>query len=402
MNQILTIGIIIIAGFLGGLAAEKVKLPRITGYIIVGVLLSPSLLNIIPEDAIGHLDVITDVVLGVIAYLIGGTLKVESLRGLGRSVTWITLFQSLGAWFLVTVVLVLLGPLVIPGGTFWQIYFPMAFIIGAISCATAPAATMAIISEYKAKGPLTTTLLAVVALDDAIAVVAFAIAQGISQPLVNETGSIPLSQMIGIPLLHIVEAAAVGIAFAIALVYISRLVRTRPLLLVLVLGAIILCAGVAIHLGISPILACMAIGFVVTNKLRREEMFLAVEEIEDVLYVLFFVLAGLHFDLSVLKTAGILALLIVAARYTGKYAGARAGAMISHAPEAVKKYLGLALLPQAGVAVGLALLAEDAYPAFGSIMLAGVLASVIANELVTPPLTKYALFKAGEASKKRA
>jgi len=146
-------------------------------------------------------------------------------------------------------------------------------------------------------------------------------------------------------------------------------------------------------------MANMAIGFVVTNKARREEAFLVIEEIEDILYVMFFVLAGLHFDLSMLKVAGLLALSIVAARYAGKYAGTWIGGTISRAPEAVKRYLGLALLPQAGVAVGLVLLAEKTFPAFGSVMLAAVLTSVIVNELVTPPLTKYALFKAGEANK---
>ena len=399
MNQLLILGIMIIAGFLGGLAAGKLKLPRITGYIIVGVLLSPSLLNIIPEDAIESLDLVTEIALGVIAYLIGGSLRVESLRGLGKSVAWITLLQSLGAWFLVALVLALLGPFIIPSGTFWQVYFPMAFIIGAISCATAPAATMAIISEYRAKGVMTTTLLAVVAIDDAVAVVAFAIARSVSQPLVSNTANTSFPQLLGIPLLGIVEALALGVAFAIALVYVNRLVRTRPLLLVAVLGTIMLCAGIAIRLGISLILACMAIGFVVTNKARREEAFLVVEEIEDVLFVMFFVLAGLRFDLSILKVASLLALLIVAARYAGKYVGARIGATISHAPEPVRRYLGLALLPQAGVAVGLVLLAEETSPVFGSVMLGGVLASVIVNELITPPLTKYALFKAGEASK---
>jgi Kef-type K+ transport system membrane component KefB len=129
-------------------------------------------------------------------------------------------------------------------------------------------------------------------------------------------------------------------------------------------------------------------------------MFVVVEEIEDVLFVMFFVLAGLHFDLSVLKAAGILALLIVLTRYTGKYVGARTGAEISHVPDAVRKYLGFALLPQAGVAIGLVLLAEQSFSTFGAIMLNGVLASVIINEIVTPPLTKYAISEAGEASVK--
>ena len=395
MNLILAIGIIIVVGFLGGLALEKLKLPRITGYIIIGVLLSPSLLNIIPAETVGDLDVITEITLGFVAYLIGGSLKIESLRGLSKNIAWIVPFEALGAWLLVTLALVFLGHLIIPNEAFWHTYFPMAVIIGAISCATAPAATMAVVSELRAKGPLTTTLLAVVALDDAIAVIIFAIALGISQPLVNGTG-ISAYQMVAFPVIQIVGAVAIGVAFAFALVYISKLVKTRELLLVIVFGMVMLCAGVTSHLGISSILANMVVGFIVVNKTKRKEMFLVIEEIEDVLYTMFFVLAGLHFDMSVLKISGMLALVLVLARYTGKYTGARIGAKISHASDSVRKYLGLALLPQAGIAIGLSLLAAIEFPTFGAILLNGVLAAVIINELVTPPLTKYALVKAGE------
>ncbi|MCD6600204.1 MAG: cation:proton antiporter [Dehalococcoidia bacterium] len=397
MNLVLALGIIIIAGFLGGLAASKLKFPRVTGYIIIGVLLSPSLLNIIPKGAIENLNIVTEIALGLIAYLIGGSLKTESLRKLGKNIATIVPFEALGAWFLVALFLAILGHLVIPNQTFWQFYFPVALIIGAISCATAPAATMAIISEYKAKGPLTTTLLAVVALDDAVAVLVFAIALGVCRPLVNSS-DISFYQMLGAPLLHIVESAAIGTAFAVATIYISKLVRVREMLLVVVLGMIMLCAGVTSHLNLSSIMANMVIGFIIVNKVNGKEMFLVVEEIGDVIYTMFFVLAGLHFDLSVLKISGVLALLIVITRYTGKYFGARIGAQISHAPETVKKYLGLALLPQAGVALGLSLLATLEFPSFGAIILNGVLASVIINELITPPLTKYAISKAGESN----
>ena len=399
MNLVLAIGIMIIVGFFGGTIANRLKFPRITGYIIIGILLSPSLLNVISAATIENLDIITNIALGIIAFLIGGSLHLETLRKLERSIAWITPFESLSAWLLVTLLLAFLFPLflTIPNTTWSQTYFPMALIIGAISCATAPAATIAVINEYKAKGSLTTTLLAVVALDDAIAVVAFAIALGICQPLVNG-GSISFYQMLGVPFLHIAEAIAIGILFGFALIYIAKLVRMRELLLVIVFGMIMLCIGVTELLGVSAILANMVVGFVVVNAVKENEMFLVLEGIEDVIFAMFFVLAGLHFDLSVIKVAGILALLIVLARYFGKYFGARAGATISHASGEVKKYLGLALLPQAGVALGLALLAKRAFPTFGAIMLNAVLASVIINELVTPPLTKYAIFKAGEAS----
>ena len=396
MDLLLAVGIMVVAGFLGGLALEKLKLPKITGYIIVGVLLGPSFLNIIPKETVEGLDIITEIALGVIAYLIGASLKVESLRRLRKSITWIIIFQSVGACLLVTVVLALTGHLVIPGGTFWQCYFPMAFIIGAVSCATAPAATMAIVSEYKAKGPLSMTLLAVVALDDAIAIMAFAVALGISQPLVSGAGGISFYQTLGVPFLHIVESAAIGVAFAIALMYISRFARARKLLLVVVFGMVMLCAGISNYLGLSSILANMVVGFILVNKVRRKEVFLVLEEVEDTLYAMFFVLAGLHFDLRVVGTAGILALLIVLTRCFGKYAGAWIGAKVSGAPDTVRKYLGLALLPKAGVTIGLILLASLEFPSFGGVMLSAVLASTIINELIAPPLAKYAISKAGE------
>ncbi|MEA1894410.1 MAG: cation:proton antiporter [Euryarchaeota archaeon] len=397
MNLILVVGIIIVVGFFGGLASAKLKFPMITGYIIIGVLLSPSLLNIIPRETVGELDIITNVALGIIAYLIGGSLHWADLQKLAKRITWIVPFESLGSWFLVTLVLASMGSLIIPNETFWQTYFPLAFIIGAVSCATAPAATMAIVSEYRAKGPFTTTLLAVVGLDDAIAVIAFAIASGISQPLVNSAGSISFYHMLDTPFLHIVESISIGIVFAIVLMYMIRLARTRELLLVVVFGMIMLCTGVSTCLGLSSILANMVAGFIIVNMVKRREIFIVIEEIENVVYVMFFVLAGLHFDLSVMKFAGILALLIVLARCLGKYTGARVGARISHAPDNVKKYLGLALLPKAGVTVGLVLLASIQFPTFGVLMLNAVLASTIINELIAPPLTKYAIFKSGEA-----
>jgi len=311
MNLVLAIGIMIIVGFFGGTIAKRLKFPRITGYIIVGILLSPSLLNIISAATIKNLDIITDIALGIIAFLIGGSLRLGPLRKLGRSIAWITPFQSLSAWLVVTLLLAFLSPLIltIPNATFSQTYFPMAFIVGAISCATAPAAIIAVINGYRAKGPLTTTLLAVVALDDAIAVIAFAIALGICQPLVIGAAGISLYQVLGVPFLHIAASIVIGILFGFALIYIAKLVRTRELLLVVVFGMIMLCIGVTNLLGISAILANMVAGFVVVNKARENEMFIVVEGIEDVIFAMFFVLAGLHFDLGVMETAGILALL---------------------------------------------------------------------------------------------
>ncbi|MDD5509792.1 MAG: cation:proton antiporter [Dehalococcoidales bacterium] len=396
----LAIGVMIVVGFFGGKLAKKLKLPRITGYIVVGLLLSPSALNLVPRATIESLNIVTSVALGIIAYAIGGSLRLGSIRRLGRSIAWITMVQALAAWLIVTLVVVLLAPLIlnVPQATVLRFYFPMAFIIGAIACATDPATILAVTREYRAKGPLTTTLLALVAIDDAVAVIAFAIAVGVAQPLVSGIGGASFYQMLGVPFLGVIESVGIGTAFGFALVYITRLTKTRALLLMAVLGIITLCTGVANMLGVSLIMANMAVGFVVTNRMAEDEPFIVVEGVDELVFAVFFVLAGMHFDFDVMKVVGVMVLLIFATRFAGKYYGARIGAGISHAEETVKKYAGFALLPQAGVAMGLALLARNAFPAFGDIILNATLAVVIINQLISPPMVKHAIFKAGEAA----
>jgi Kef-type K+ transport system membrane component KefB len=395
----LAIGVMVSVGLLGGLLANKIRFPRITGYIIVGILLSPSVLNLISRATLESLDIITHVSLSIVAYLIGASLRMESIRRLGRSIAWITPTQSLGAWLVVTLALAFIAPHIaaVPGATFMNNYFPMALVVGAIASATAPAVTMAVIREYKARGPFTTTLLAVVALDDAIAVIAFAVAIGIAQPLVSGSGGISLYQMLAVPALEIVQSIGIGTALGFALVYLARLAKTRAMLLAAVLGMILLGTGLANILGASLIMTNMAIGFVVANRMTDSEPVAVMEGIEEVVFSIFFVFSGMHFDASVIRTAGILALILFGVRFAGKYFGTVVGARISRASEEVKKYLGFALVPQAGVALGLALLAQKIFPTLGGILFNVVLTSVIINEITAPPLTKYAITKAGEA-----
>ncbi len=394
----LAIGVMITVGLLGGVVSNKIKFPRITGYVIVGILLGPSVLNLISRATIEDLGIITHATLGIIAYLIGASLRFEAIRRLGRSIAWITPFQSLGAWLVVTLSLVFIAPVVLPasGVTSANNYVPLALVIGAIASATAPAVTMAIIREYKARGSLTTTLLAVVALDDAIAVIAFAVAIGIAQPLVSGSNGVSLYQVLAVPSLEIAKSIGIGTALGFALVYLAKLVKTRALLLTIVLGVILLCTGIANSLGISLIMANMTIGFIVANRMTDSEPIFVIEGIEEVVFAIFFVFSGMHFDAGIIRTAGILALVVFGVRFAGKYYGTVIGARISRASEEVRKYLGFALVPQAGVALGLALLAAEILPALGNILVNIVLASVIINELVAPPLTKYAITKAGE------
>ncbi len=403
MNIILIIGILVVVAFFGGLLAKKLKLPLVTGYIIIGILLS--LTHLIPRELITGtsdnpgLSIITDITLAIVAYLVGGSLNLKDLRKVGKDIAWITPFEAAGAWILVTLPLTFLCRFIIPGisnATLLNTYFPMALVLGAISCATAPAASVAIMHEYKAKGPLTTTLLAIIVLDDAIAVIAFAIAMGIAKPLTLGS-NISLCQMLGTPVLYIIKSIGLGVIFGMGLVYMSRLAKRRGLSLVVVLGIILLCTGLANFLNVSSILANIVVGFVVTNMVKRKEIFNVIEGIEDILFVIFFTLAGMHFDFRVIKIAGTLALLITIFRCLGKLIGTRIGATIAHSPPKIKSYLGFGLFPTAGVAVGLVLLAGRSLTVIGNIMVNAILASVIINEIIAPPLTKYALFKSGEA-----
>ena len=402
MNIALAAGIIVIAGFIGGKLAQRVGLPTITGYIVVGVLMGPSFLNVVPEDVVADLDIFTSIALGIIAYSIGNRLHVPAIRRMERSIVLIAPLQALGALMLSLLAITLVAPffLDMSGATLSNTHLPLGLIVGALASATAPAAIMAIVREHRARGPLTTTLLSVVALDDAIAIVLFSLAMAVAQPLAQAATGFSAVGVLLLPILKVLAAIGIGAAFGIALLYMARLSRTHTMALVVTLGAILLCVGVTLWLGVSGILASMTIGFVVANLMKagdRQRLVNAIDHIEDVVFVLFFVLAGLHFDVSVMSTAGILAVLVVAGRSVGKYAGTRIGAELAHSPDPVKKYLGLALLPKAGVTLGLALLIEPAFPTFGAIAYNAILTSVIINELIAPPLVKLAISRAGEA-----
>lgn len=404
MNLVFAVGILLVVGFFGGIIARKIKLPTISGYIIIGMFLS--LFNIIPKYLIeGSLNIIVEVSLGIIGYLVGGTLNFGMLKRFGKQIVLITSTQLLGAWILVTAIVSLLTPFLIRSMTFQENFYltflPPAIIIGAISCATAPAATIAVIREYKSSGPLTNTLLAVIALDDALCVIAFALGLNMAQII---AGSENLNysawyHAVIIPIMDISGSVLLGILMGFSIAYLIRFADNKKRVLVLIAGIIMLCTGMAKIFNISVILSNMIMGFVVTNKIKlNEDAFEVIDEIDEVIFAIFFTLAGAHFDLGVIKEAGLLSLLIIVGRCSGKYIGARMGATISHSSTVIKKYLGLGLMPKAGVTVGLALLAKPYFDSsgIGNIMLSAILTSVIINELIAPPLTRYALLKAGE------
>ncbi len=268
-HPLLAVGLLLILGYWGGRAANALKLPRVSGYLVAGMLLSPSFSNILSRRLIDRdLYIITEMALGIIAYTIGGSLVFERLKRLGKSIVWITLSQAGGAFLLTAAFLIPAMPFLtgLQGSGYDLIgtYLPMALVIGAISVATAPGATLAIITELKASGPFTTTLLGVVALDDGLAIIFFALAGIAAHALINP-GAVPWMTMVVVALGEIGFSLLLGILAGMVLKCMARLVRRREALLMVILGTLFSTSGAAALLGLSPLLANMVMGFIIVN-----------------------------------------------------------------------------------------------------------------------------------------
>ena len=404
IHPLVYIGLLLLLSYAGGKVANYFKAPRVTGYLVIGMLLSPSLLGLFHERLIKEdLVIVTDIALSIIAFSIGGSLSLIKLKKLGKHIFWITFTQAFGAFICTTLMLSLFFYFIHSLGaiqsSFWTLYFPMAFVIGAISAATAPAAIMAIVHEYKAKGPFTTILLGVIALDDALTILFAAFAFSMARIFVNQE-AVSFTNLFLSPIFSILLSLVIGGVLGICLRKLICFVLRKEAILSVIVGAILLAGGLAISLKASHLLANMMLGFVVVNFVRHhEDLFVVVESIEEPIFGMFFTLAGAHMDLKVMQTAGLIALVIVLGRFSGKLLGSRFGAQISGAPEAVKKYLGMALLPKAGVTVGLVLVAGEVFgdTYLSEIMVNAVLGSIIINELMAPFLVRFSLRRAGEA-----
>lgn len=402
------VGLLLLFSYLGGRLANAIKFPRVTGYLVAGMVLGPSVLGLFPEALVREdLGFITEMALAVIAFSIGGSLHLGRLKRVGGQILWVTLAEASGAFVLTTLILVLCLPLVQGAGfhpvqTF-RTYFPFALIIGSLCAATAPAAVLAIVHEYRAAGPLTSFLLGVVALDDAAALIFFSFALSLAASWGTHLG-VGWQTLLLVPLGSILLALLLGLGVGILFRWGARLVTRKDSILGVALGGVFLAGGLAMSLKIPFLLTNMALGFTVANLVsRREAFFAAVEGIEEPIFGMFFLLAGAHFDFQLVQSVGGLAVLITLGRFAGKFLGARVGGRLCGVPEPVRKHLWLGLSPQAGVAVGLVLEARNFFGAapLGEILVSGVLGAVIINELLTPPLVRLSLMRSGECTQSR-
>ena len=385
MNLLFYLAIMLFAGLVFGRLMKLIKLPNVTGYLIAGLVLGPYVAKILSVENVESLGAISNMALAFIAFTVGLSFKRSYFRRVGMTPVVIALMEALVAVFLVQ------GALIAAG-------FDMAFsiVLGAIAAATAPAATIMVIKQYNAKGPVTDTLMAVVAIDDAVALVAFGFAVSIAGIIEgNVQGNVFLSILTPFwqVILALLIGAVMGILFKIPLKFFKKTGNR----LIIIIGFVFITSALATLLGVSELLACMALGSVFCNISTESD---GINDLCDLvtppLFELFFVVSGAGLNVSVLPQIGLMGAIYVIVRCVGKWLGAFIGAKIMKAPTNVAKYIGPTLFPQAGVAIGLTIVAQTVVPQYAPQIRAVILCGTLIYELVGPAITKITLKKAGE------
>jgi Kef-type K+ transport system membrane component KefB len=334
---------------------------------------------------IEQFSIIPEIALGFIAFSIGAEFKLSYLKKVGKSPVIIAFAEAFGAVLVVDFVLILTGN-----------DLAFSLVLGAIAAATAPAATLMVVRQYKAKGPVTNTLLPVVAIDDAVALIAFGISVAIAKAI-NSHGTVPFIDSLFIPIVEIVGALVLGVILGLILKYLTKWYTGRGNRLSATVAMILLCIGISNILGFSALLACMAMSAIFVNISNDSiAIFEQVDRMTPPVFILFFFISGAELDVSILPTVGFIGALYVIFRVVGKVGGAALGAKISNAEPVVRKYLGFTLIPQAGVAIGLASIAMTVVPEYGIKIRTIILCGTVIYELIGPVTAKLALKKAGE------
>ena len=407
MQILITLSVALFAGLMLSRIAKKVELPAVTAYLVAGVLIGPYCLGALGVKGLGFISmqdvkgytIIADVALGFIAFSIGNEFRLSSLKQTGKRATIIGIFQAVFTTIVVDAALIglhFLIPEVLP--------LPAAIVLGAVASATAPAATLMVVRQYKAKGPVTNILLPIVALDDAVGLVLFAISFGIAKALIN--GAIDIVSIILEPILEVVLSLLLGAVMGFVFNYCEKFFHSRSKRLSMSVTFVLITVALSmlkfeifgIHVAFSSLLTCMMLGTVFCNMCDfSEELMDRLDRWTAPMFILFFVLSGAELELGSFKNLPvvIIGVVYIISRSLGKYFGAGISSRATKCDDNIIKYLGITLLPQAGVALGMALKAEALGEA-GKIVRNIILFSVLIYELVGPMLTKIALTKAGE------
>lgn len=406
VNGILATGLTIMMGYVLGELVRKIGLPRVSGYIVAGLLLNPKITGFVDSGFVKDMGIATDFSLAILTFAIGGTLALSSLRDLGKKILFIALGEAQLSALLVMAGCLATLPFLLPGvNGFWTVIAPLAILLGALASPTDPSATLAVVRQYKAKGMVTFSIMASAALDDALGILNYSLAVVVAMVLVtHHLGGIGT---ILEPLISIGGAVALGAAAGLAFRYAPTWLRGENdgLQLALLLGLLGVCYGVSSKLNLDQLLATMVMGITIVNTSRHQErhhiFHLLEESIEPIVFIVFFTISGMLLDVAVLIQYLPVVLVFVFFRSVGKLAGANLGARLGKASPNVRKYTGWGLIPQGGIVIGLALLLQDV-PALASIshiLLNVIIGATVIHELIGPLTAKMAIMKSGEAQR---
>ena len=382
---ILCIAVMLLVGFLLTRITKRLKLPNVTGYLTAGVLIGPYALGILSPSIMEGMGFLTDIVPALIAFGVGKYLKISKLKQNAKSVLSIAVLECMLSAVIVTLSMKYL----------FRLDWAFALLLGVIAAATAPTSTIMTIRQYKAKGRFVNILLQVIAIDNAFVIIAFSLAAVLVQSTAGNGSTLSALDIV-MPVIYNILLLGLGVFAGFILNRIIVPSRTIDHMLALAIAIIFIIAGIGSWMGISPLLACMAMGMVYVNIGGDKRLFKLVSRFSPPLLLMFFVLSGARLNLPALASAGVMGVAYFAIRIVGKLGGAWLGATLSKSPKKARKYLGLALIPQAGVSIGLAALGQRILPPeAGSLLSTIILSSGLLYEIVGPACAKMAMNKAG-------
>ncbi|OHD22989.1 MAG: hypothetical protein A2Y34_01055, partial [Spirochaetes bacterium GWC1_27_15] len=396
MNILFLLGIALFGGTIGGRLFQHFKIPQVVSYIVIGIILGESFINFINKEVVNAFEPFSYFALGLIGFMIGGELEFRHFKKSGKQFLYILLFEAITPFFIVFILISTVSFL-LTGNFTNSIVFGL--LLGSISAATAAAGTTDVLWEYKAKGPLTTTLLGIIALDDILALFLFAISSSISESLITKKNSLLIE--IALPVYEISVAILIGVVSGFLLARFLKRSPDEEKSLTFSIGGILLVLGLALILKVDMILASMFMGIIITNiaHFKSKHIFKLLEKFAPPIYILFFVLVGAKLNLSKLNVFILIFIVVyLVGRTLGKMIGANFGAKLSKAPKTIQKFLSFCLFSQSGVALGLSILASQKFPdSIGNMIILVITSSTFVVQIIGPLFTKYAIHKSGEA-----
>ncbi|MFB6342110.1 cation:proton antiporter [Saccharicrinis sp. FJH62] len=404
MQPILIYGIIIIAGYVAGIGAQKAGLPRVTGYLLVGLILNPQITSVIPEGFIDNTEFVTNISLAFITLSVGGTLKMSELRKMGKTILLITVMEAEVAFIMVSLGFYFLFPYLGIDSSLAIYSLPIGLILGSLACPTDPSATLAVTHEYKAKGEVSSTILGVAAFDDIAGILNYSIFIVLAATMMTGQ-SFSFHKAFMEPAYIIGGSIVLGIIMGTVFNLTTRFSKklNDGVLILMTFGFLMLAFGLAELIKVDELLATMTMGIAIANFNPKQDRIFKILEgyTEELIFVLFFVISSMHLNFSVVSNSYWLIIIFIILRAMGKFMGTFSGAIMVKADRKVRHFTAGGLLPQGGIVIGLALMIKqnDSFSQIADMVISIVIGATIVHEIIGPVMAKFFLVKAGEIKK---